>query len=373
MAHATHAPRVLVTGGRFMPATGIVHALRRVGARIDVLDSIGVAPALHSRGVVAHITASPAVDPVGFTDEVAAIARERAVDVIFSPFEESFFLSRYRDRLPVPLFVPTFGAIEKLHDKAAFVGLCAELGLATPKTEIVTSQEALRSAIERFGVFFARPAFTRGGDLAMTNHGADAGEPSIEGCHPSAQVPWLVQSFVEGQDTCIFALARDGKVEIVGAYEPSLAATGGYAIRFTTIDDPAAVDIAQAVCGHVGYTGLIGFDYRRTAQGPVLLECNPRTTAGCFLVDEALLGRALLDGLDALTVIPPGRTKQYDSYIIDRHTTDISTAQLVRTLFSAPDAMVSQLDVLPFVYSFIRRSRASRDAYRQHVSLTQAA
>lgn len=357
-----------------MPTTGVVHALLSAGARVDVADSVAVAPALHARGIArAHITPAPLPDPVAYTRAVAEIATERAVDMIYAPFEDGFFLARYRDLLPAPLFVPDFAAIEVLHDKARFVDLCGTLGLPTPKTEIVTSREAMRSAIAGLGEYFARPAFSRAGTMTMTNHGAHAGERTVEDCAPSAAMPWLVQSYVAGEDTCVCALAREGRVELVVTYEPALASTGGFSVRFLTIDDPFAVELAQTVCGHFGYTGLVGFDYRRTDDGPMILECNPRTSAGCFLVDEAVLGRAILKGLDGLHVVPAGRAKQYDSYLLDRHTTDMSMRQIVHALFSAPDALISHLDVMPFVYSFVLRSSASREAYRKHVAVTDIA
>ncbi len=356
-----------------MPATGIVHALRPLGARIDVLDSIGAAPALHARGVVAHITHPPAPDPILYTEDVAQIARERGVDLIIAPFEEGFSLSRYRDKLPVPLFVPDFNVIEQLHNKAEFVALSNRLGLPIPQTKIVISQDQLRTALGEFETYFAKPAFGRGGTYSLTNHGSHAADRSVEDCHPSEALPWLVQAFVEGKETCVLAVARNGKVELVVTYEPTIAATSGFAVRFTSIDEPAAVDIAKTVCAHFGYTGFIGFDYLRTADGPLILECNPRATGGCFLVDEETLGKALLDGLDSLTIAPPGRSKQYDSYIADGRTTDMSMSQVVRTLFSAPDALISELDVMPFVYSFVLRSKISHEVYRQHVSVSDIA
>ncbi len=356
-----------------MLATGIVHALKLLGARIDVLDSIRVAHAHHSRRVVAHNTHTTVPDPILYTEEVAQIAREREVDLIVVPFEEGFFLSRYRHRLPVPLFVPDFEVIEQLHNKAAFVALCEQLSLPIPRTKTATSPYQLQNALGAFETYFARPAFGRGGTHNLTNHGSRATDRSVEGCHPTEALPWLVQDFVDGKETCILALARNGKVELVVTYEPTIAAQSGFAVRFTTIDDPAAVDVARAVCAHFSYTGFIGFDYMRTADGPVLLECNPRATGVCFLVEEETLGRALLYGLDGLTVVPPGRTKQYDSYIADEPTTNMSTAQVVRTLFSAPDALISELDIMPFIYSFVLRSKISHEAYRRHVSVTDVA
>lgn len=374
MTEAGTPRNVLVTAGRFMPTTGVVHALLAAGARVDVCDSIAVAPALHARGIAkAHGTPAPLPDPVAFAHAVAGIVRERDIDLVYAPFEDGFFLSRYRDLIPARLFVPDFATIEVLHNKATFVELCRGLGLPTPPTEIVTSQAAMAAAVGRFEEYFARPAYSRAGTQTMTNHGAHAGERTVDDCEVSKAMPWLVQAYVAGEDTCVTALARGGKVELLVAYEPALASTGGFSVRFRTIEDPFALELARTVCGHFGYTGLVGFDYRRTADGPVILECNPRTSAGCFLMDEKMLGRAILGGLDGLHVVPAGRSKQYDSYLMDRHTTEMSMREIVHALLSAPDALVSHLDVLPFVYSFVLRSNASREAYRRHVAVTDIA
>jgi len=374
MSRDSGRPKILVTAGRFMPTTGVVHALLSFGARVDVTDSVAVAPALHARGIAgAHITPAPLPDPVAYVKAIAAVAAEREVDLIYGTFEDSFYLARYRDLLPAPLFAPDFAAIETLHNKARFVTLCETLGLPTPRTEIVTTRDALRSAIAGFDEYFARPAFSRAGAETMTNHGSHAGERTVEDCAPSEDVPWLVQEYVEGADTCVTALARDGTVELVVAYEPALASKGGFSVRFLTIEDPFAVELAQTVCGHVNYTGVVGFDYRRTDRGPVLLECNPRTSAGCFLADETVLGRAIAEGLDTLTVVPPGRAKQYDSYLLDGRTTDMSTSEVVTALLSAPDALIAHLDVLPFVYSFVLRSKAMHQAHSRHAALAEIA
>jgi len=63
---------VLVTGGRFPPATGIVRALHAAGATVDAADGYKLAPALHSTAVKKlHVVAPTATQPIQFVRDVA--------------------------------------------------------------------------------------------------------------------------------------------------------------------------------------------------------------------------------------------------------------------------------------------------------------
>ena len=367
----TAQKRVLVTAGRFMPATGVVHALHRAGARVEVADSFDVAPALHSRFVdQAHIVPSASQDPIAYTREIAGIAKDRGIDLILPTFEDSIYLARYGELLPVPRFAASFDVLAELHDKAAFVSVCDRLGLKTPTTGIVTSYEDMVAAIEKFDDFFARPAFSRAGIGHLTNHGETLDAGRLAQCRPSTANPWLVQEYVEGRDACVMCVSHDGHPSVVTVYEPAIAAGGGYSVRFTSIEDLAAIEIVKTVCEAFNYTGFIGFDYRRTEAGPVLMECNPRVTAGVFLTDEEILGKAMLGPADSLHLAPAGMSRQYDSYLVYGRATAQSTPEVIQSLLSGKDALVSQRDYLPFLYSFLARSQYKHRAYEEHKSFS---
>lgn len=359
--------RVLVTAGRFMPATGIVHALHKVGAEVDVSDSIDVAPALHSRFIAkAHLVPAPSKDPVAYTREIARISKERSIDLILPTFEDGYYLARYEDLLPVPRFAADFDTICQLHDKAAFLEVCRRHGLKTPPTVLATNHDEFVAAIAKFDDFFARPAFSRGGIGHLTSHGGMPRKETIEDCGPTRENPWLVQEYVDGKDACVMCIARDGVPVVVTGYEPEIAATGGYSLRFTSIEDPTALKIAKTICSAYNYTGFIGFDYRRTENGPVMMECNPRVTAGVFLTDEKVVGDAILENLNDLHLAPAGESRQYDSYLVYGSSTDQPALDIVKTLTSGRDAMISQRDYLPFLYSFLARSSYKSRAYEEH-------
>jgi glutathione synthase/RimK-type ligase-like ATP-grasp enzyme len=364
---------VLVTCGRFYPSIALVRALHAAGARIDVADPYKLAPALHSNAVAAmHVVAPPAKEPLRFVDDVAAIVRQRDIDMVVPVFEEGFFLSRYAAMIPAPIFAPAFDTIERLHDKAHFQDVCRELGLRAPRTVTVTGRDDLRAAIARFDQYVARPAFSRTGQTYLTNHGPRAGEITVDDCNPTEDNPWLVQEYIEGKDACSFSIVRDGKVVVHCSYEPTVAAVGGFAVEFTSIDDFGSLEVASQVAEKFGYTGFLGFDFRRTADGFVMIECNPRLTAGSFLTPEDWVGAGVLDTPGTTRIALPGKSRQYDAYILIGNAAHLKPAQMLHQLLTTPDAIMSTNDVLPALYCFINRRHFSHLAEQRHVDLVEA-
>lgn len=365
--------KVLVTCGRFQPATGLVRALHAAGARVDVADAYKLAPALHSHAAAEiHVVAPPAREPVRFAEDVAEIVRQRRIDLVVPAFEEGFYLARYAELLPAPLFAPPFETIARLHDKSRFAELCRDLGLRTPRTMVVTSRADLRAAIGQFDDFVARPAFSRGGMVYLTNHGPRADESTVDDCEPTQDNPWLVQEYVDGDDACSFSVARQGKVVVHCPYRPSIPAPGGFSIQFSSIEDFGSLEVTSRICAELGYDGFIGFDYRRTKDGLVMIECNPRCSAGIFLAPADWVGEAVLGEPRELRMVGPGHRRQYDAYLLERHMTRLPARRIVHELLTTPDAFMSPHDVLPALYFFISRRHWSRVARREHITAGQA-
>lgn len=365
--------KVLVTCGRFHPATAVVRALHARGARVDVADSCELSPALHSSAVDhAHIVARPAREPLQFVEDVSAIVRKREIDLIVPTFEEGFYLANYSSMLQAPLFAPPFETISRLHNKSRFSKPFDDLGLPVPETVVATTTDDLRSAVGQFDEFVARPAFSRGGMVYLTNHGPRAGENAIEHCRPTADNPWLVQKFVDGRDACSLSIVRDGNVVVHCPYEPSIAAPGGYSIQFTSIDDFGSFETTSRICAELGYNGFIGFDYRLTAEGPVMIECNPRSAAGAFLIPGDWLGDAIAGEPGELRTVGPGHRRQYDGYLLSPHMARLPAGRLIHELLTTPDAFMAAEDVLPALYFLISRRHWSEVGKREHLTAGEA-
>jgi glutathione synthase/RimK-type ligase-like ATP-grasp enzyme len=364
---------VLVTSGRFPAATPLVRALHEAGARVDVADSFSLSPALHSnRADRTHLVAPPASQPLRFVDDVAGIVRDRGIDLVVPSFEEAYFLARYADRVPAPIFTSPFATVAELHDKSRFVALCERIGFPVPATTVVRSGAELADAVAAAGDFVARPAFSRGGMEYLTNHGPRAGESRAEDCRPTADNPWLVQEYVDGDDACSFSVVRDGEVVLHCPYEPTIAADGGWSIRFTTIEDFGALDRVRRVARETGYTGCIGLDYRRSPDGLVMIEANPRASAGAFFAPGAWLAEAIMGSSRELRVVPAGVSRQYDAYLLDPHIPSGSPASILRALLTTPDAFFAPGDVMPALCFLVGRRHWSRLARREHLSVGRA-
>ena len=365
--------RVLVTSGRFQPATSIVRALHTVGVQVDAADSYQLAPALHSNAVQKiHVVPSPSREPLLFAQAIADIVRERQIDLVIPTFEEGFYLARYAETIPTPIFTPPFDVLVRLHHKFRFIELCNELGLQAPTTVVATTQDELREAITQFDSFVARPAFSRGGQIYLTNHGPRAGESTINACEPTADNPWLVQPYIDGADACSFSIVRDGKIMVHCIYEPTIPSPGGWSIQFSSIKDFGTYEAASTISEKFSYSGFLSFDYRRTEDGFVLIECNPRLSAGAFITPASWIGDALLGNSHDLQIVESGRRCQYDAYLLDPHIIKLPPGELIRQLLTTPDALMQPEDVLPALYFLIGRRHWSKVAKQQHTSVGRA-
>ncbi|MEO1225638.1 MAG: ATP-grasp domain-containing protein [Pseudomonadota bacterium] len=365
--------RILVTCGRFHPATGIVRALHQGPCRIDVVDSFKLATAMHSNAVAKlHVAAAAAPDPVQYAQDIAEIVQQRGIDLVVPSYEDGFFLARYADKILAPLFAPTFETIAHLHDKARFIELCAGLGLPAPKTEVVASREDLRTAIGQFDAYVARPAYSRGGMVYLTNHGPRSGEIGLDDCDPTAENPWLVQDYIEGNDACSFSVVRNGRILVHCVYEPTIQASGGFSVQFSSIEDFGSLEVTSTICARFNYTGFIGFDFRRTADGFVMMECNPRSSAGVFLTPKAWVADAIVGDPTETRIVEPGARRQYDAFLFQPGMVQLPARRLVQELLTTPDVYISAEDMLPALYFFINLRHWSKRAEREHIDFGQA-
>lgn len=366
--------RVLISTGRFHPATALVRALRAGGAHVHVCDSYKLSPVLHSNAVEeTHVVPPAAPDPRRFAEAVGELVQAERIDRVIPVFEEGFFLARYAELVPAPLFAPSFETAARLHNKLRFAELCGELGLQAPETVPARNRDELREAVGRFDEFVARPAFSRGGYLYLTNHGPRAGEVTVDDCQPTADNPWLVQPYVEGDDACSFSIVRDGHVAVHCVYEPTIAAPGGWAVQFESIDDFGTREITARMAAELDYNGFLSLDYRRTSDGVMMIECNPRISAGVQLTPQDWIGEAVLGAPPSETrTVPPGVRRQYDALMLEPGLMRLPPRQLIRELLTTPDALMKANDVLPALFLVISRRHWSKIARREHINVGRA-
>lgn len=362
---------VLVTSSRFPHALCEIRHLGACGHRVYASDTFRSAPGMHSRFVAeSFVTASPTFETARFIDQIVEIARERHIDVIVPAFEEALHLAEHRARLPerTHLFCSDLDTLTRLHDKRRFVELSSRLQMRVPRTLVARSEDELRRAIEVLPNYIARPVYSRGGVVILTNQGPLAGEVPLTACRPTPVQPWIVQEYVRGTDVCSFSVAQHGRIVAHCAYEHPRTIDHAGGIFFESIDEPEALTLARRYVEALGYHGQISFDFMRTPHGLVPLECNPRPTAGVFMMRPRDLCDAVFGEIDGPTrVVPAGIRRQIAAALLRdmvRNWREIP-ADVLALLSGAEDVYAAPGDAMPALYSMLSYGHVRR--FRRHV------
>jgi predicted ATP-grasp superfamily ATP-dependent carboligase len=365
--------KILVTSARLPHALGVIRKFGEQGHQIYATDTFTTSPGLHSSHVKeAIITASPKFDTRRFLDEVKDIIRSRCIDLVVPCFEEVFYLAKHRDEIAAltRVFFPPFDTLARLHNKETFTALTQQLKLPIASTRVARSPEELAAATQEFKQYFARAAFSRGGVELLTNTGPLAGQVKLEDCHPSAENPWLVQEFVQGKDICSFSVAHEGRLAAHCTYEHPLTIEHAGGIVFESIDEPESVQIAKTFIEATGYNGHISFDYIKTDNGLSIVECNPRPTAGIFMMPATDYVSAVFTPDPAHpAVVEPGAREQIDSAILRdmfREPKDFPS-DMKLLLSGTQDVYAQKGDRLPGIYQILSYSHVFAFRHRMHV------
>jgi glutathione synthase/RimK-type ligase-like ATP-grasp enzyme len=365
--------RFLITSSRIPTAIDEIRKLGQRGHTVVASDTISTAAGSHSRHAArSKVTASPQRQTRRFIDDVARILREERIDVVLPAFEEVFYLARHADELAphAKLFFPPFETLATLHDKAKMRALAERIGVRVPRSLLAESEDDLRRAITVFPEYFARPLYSRGGVELVTNTGPLAGVVEIERCTVSKEKPWIVQEFIHGRDTCTFSVVHHGKITGHAAYVHPREIEHAGGIVFESVDEPECLEIARKIIEETRYHGQVSFDFLRAERGMVLIECNPRPTAGAHLMTPEMLEGALLDEAGSECRIAPAGVQCKYSIALLRdmllHLREIP--EDARHLFSrAKEMFADPDDLLPALYQILSYANVLKFRLRAHV------
>lgn len=354
--------RTLVTSSRFPHALDAIRKLGEHGHEVFAADTYDEAPGSHSRFVRERwVTPSPAFEPDAYAAAIEEIVKSRRIDLVLPCFEEAFVLARHADRIAphAHLYCAPLGAIAQLHDKRAFVELSRGLGLRVPETRVATSRAELARACRELGEYLARPAFSRGGVVLYTNAGPLAGRVSLEDCDVAVDDPWIVQEFVRGTDVCSFSLAHHGRIVAHCCYEHPKTIEHAGGILFHSVEERESLALASAYVEALGYHGAISFDYLRTERGLVMIECNPRPTAGIFMMPSIDFVDALFAPPETPRITPPGVGRQIAVAIVrDMFRNWREIPRDLALLVAGPeDVYARPNDVMPQIYAMLSYAR----------------
>jgi glutathione synthase/RimK-type ligase-like ATP-grasp enzyme len=351
-------------------ALALIRRFADAGHTVYASDTYAAAPGGHSRFVAGRfVTASPRGDPQAFAADVERIASDQAIDLVVPSWEDAFYLAALAHDAPV--YTAPFATLARLHDKFSFKQLAADLGLRLPETVLVSSPDELREALARFPRYFARAVFSRGGVSLLTNEGPLAGHVAVEDCHPTAELPWLVQEFVDGPMLCTYSTLHDGRVTAHCAYRAPRQWEHSTGIQFLSVDGHESRAIAERIGGALSYTGQLSFDFVASPDGLAMIECNPRTTDGVLLMTSDELNRGVVEPGPEPALVEAGREVQLDFAVVAAALTEGSgeLRGALHDLRHVPGADSGWHDRLPTLYSFLAFAHHERLSRREHEQL----
>jgi hypothetical protein len=135
-------------------------------------------------------------------------------------------------------------------------------------------------------------------------------------------------------------------------------------ISFESIEASEPLNIVQRIADLTHYTGQISFDFIRGNDGEItLLECNPRPTAGIYLIDPKPFVDAVTGSTSTLSVAPPGIQRHVFSALLREMLVNWRQIPEILTELLAPDASDVYWvagDRLPSLYQFLSFSHVMK-------------
>jgi carbamoyl-phosphate synthase large subunit len=324
---------VLVSASGAPGTAALLRGLRENGEREVRL----VGTDMSRRSVGAHLCDAfhlvPAGFDPGFPDAVLSIVERESVDAVLP--QSSFDLeglAAHRDRFPVPVLVSSPDTIHRSNDKAETYAFLHRLGLPAPQFRRVNGSAEVDAAARELGyperpVCF-KPVFSSG------SRGFRVLDPTVDRAHQllherPGSVAMRLEEAVEllpaegGPDLLVMELATGGERTVDGIADGSRIVLGhaktreamraGLAMYFVTLDDPALMEVANAIVAELG----IEWFFNIQLVGEMVIEVNPRISTIVYQEDLNLpylgvkraLGELSDDELSALRDrIRPGRT-----------------------------------------------------------------
>lgn len=275
-------------------AVAAVRSLDRAGHRVTVGADTTWSKAGWSRHAAASLRyPSPRREPDAFVRRLEDFVRAEPGTLVL-PLTESSTLrvSENRDRLfaaGARLALADHDILLRAFDKDATRRIAESVGVATPRTRVVTTLDEARDAVEAIGL----PAVLK----ALTSEETDAGGAlRAAGAPLYARTPAqldaafdamrrrssriLVQEFIGGAGTGYFALMVNGQALAEFAHRRirDVRPTGsGSAVRESIAVEPAMREASLAILSELRFHGVAMVEFKRRADGElVFLEVNGR-------------------------------------------------------------------------------------------------
>ncbi len=311
------ARTVLISGGKMTKALALARAFHRAGHRVILVEAAHYRFSGHrfSRAVDAfHVVPSPGSP--GYGAAMLDIVRREGVDVyvpVCSPASaraDAEIKAALEEHCEVLHFTPE--TLARLDDKAQFAETAAALGLSVPDAHRITDPDqvlgfdfAAAGAPPYILKSIAYDPIRRLDLTRLPGPDAEATRAFVAALPISPENPWVLQSFVAGQEYCTHSTVRDGQVQLHCCCESS-----AFQLNYAMVDIPEIEQWVRRFVAGLGLTGQVSLDFIRGEDGRYYaIECNPRThSAITMFYDQPGVADAFLEHTQqTLTPTPDSR------------------------------------------------------------------
>ena len=244
---------------------------------------------------------------------IAAVYQHRELLLLTNSDATIGFVARHADQLSqhFSLPVPSEEAIDRLCRKDSFAQLCAELGVATPRTEVVDFADAQSGEWRPPTLDFTFPVVAKAASGEAYGKVSFPGKKKIWFIDDPEQLDalwadlrgagfddlFLVQELIPGDDTHVrsltFYVDRSGNVALRAAaqvllQDPSPTMIGN-PVAMITREYPELWEQAERLLQAVSYRGFANFDIKVDPRNgtPYFFEVNPRIGRNSYYVAAA--------------------------------------------------------------------------------------
>ena len=285
---------ILVLDGNQNQAVASVRSLARAGHTVFAGEAASWSKASWSRACLAAFRYPSPKGPIdAFLQAIAAFVREMPGTLVLPMTElTTLLLSAHRDFVisaGARLVLPDHSDLLRAFDKSETTRLAASLGIAVPKTVLVTNPEQALEAAQcmRFPVVLKPLASEQ---LSPDGNLRTAGRPRYARDSAECAAAFrdirsrssaaLLQEFVEGEGTGYFALMHHGELRAEFAHRRirDVYPTGsGSAVRVSIAVDPEIRRCPLAILSALRWHGGAMVEYREKAGSrAVFMEVNGR-------------------------------------------------------------------------------------------------
>ena len=285
---------ILVLDGNQNQAVASVRSLARAGHTVFVGEAAPWSKASWSRassGSFQYPSPQKSVD--AFVNALVAFVREKPATLLLPMTELTTLpLSAQREQLisaGVRLILPDHSDLLRAFDKGETTRLAASLGVAIPKTVVVTDpDQAAQAARDMHFPVVLKPQASE--ELSADGKLRTAGRPRYARDSAECEAAFqeirsrasavLLQEFAEGEGTGYFALMHHGELRAEFAHRRirDVYPTGsGSAVRASTPVDPEIRRCSLAILSALRWHGVAMVEYRKKiGSPPVFMEVNGR-------------------------------------------------------------------------------------------------